>query len=277
MSHLYQSSLISFSFPYAFRPSNIKVVRVKNEHSTKEQLQAALTSLSSLEGLGEPLKTLLFFYSGHLKQGTQEPFAAELKSFISKSIFLEKIVILFDCCYAPALVQKLADVKTKMGSCPVIFQINATKPSKEALLPALNTKISYFTRFFLQGLTLDFDKNQQCFEETVCDICKEVQNSTTKTDNLKIDELFLYIDKHMRRMSHKDGSNGIDWKPTLSLSCMDRDNANIAYRYGKKVDIKFFISCQNGDPFETRLSDEDCFKNIKEKLFQELLSKWLFM
>lgn len=237
-----------------------------------------------------PINTLFFFYSGHcdasalLFEGEEKLtislLGKLLTRYIKKSETLLKLIIVFDCCFAPCMDRILGPVKTKAGKYPTIIQINATKPSIEASLPEKTDTIggtnSYFTKFLIQCLTLEVDKRQKCIRNVLtCDICKEVRKSFTKTDYIKITELYSYIDDHMRLESLRRTrtTHNIDWKPTLSMSSMDRDNANIAYRYAKQVDIKFCMHCPERDPFEERLHSEVTFEDARSQLFACLLGK----
>lgn len=237
------------------------------------------------------IKTLFFYYSGHcdasdLKLGASENLAISslgkmLTRYIEESQTLLKLIIVFDCCFAPCMDRILGSVKTKAGKYPTIIQINATKPSIEASLPektdASGGTNSYFTKFLIQCLTLEVDKRQKCIRNVLtCDICEEVRNFFTKTDYIKITELYSYIDDHMRLESLERTTHDIDWKPTLSMSSMDRDNANIAYRYVKQVDIKFCMHCPERDPFEERLHSKVTFEDARSQLFTCLLGKNMF-
>ena len=233
-----------------FSARDVKIIRPTD--NAGKNLEETLTEINERKPY---MKTCFLFYSGHCNENgfrmgqrstlSVDYMSSRLTKFIQRSS-IEKIMIAFDCCYAPSMIRNLAGIKNKEQHMPVCFQINASRPSTISFLPR-NGNNSYFCKYFKQALTKYVDTGTQC--STDCAACVNAPIFET-TDNIKLYEVFSYVDKHLRLIYIDKGMIAGDeplWKPTLCMLDSDRDESNIAYRYLKNVKAHFFMSCPSSN------------------------------
>lgn len=255
------------------------------------------------------IKSLFIFYSGHFEEEeggrffwkTKRTGSSEEMVYIGRRTIeakirsideLAKVVSSFDCCKAPDLVSSMWP-----RHC-VVFQMNACSFDHKAFADINHTN-SFFTRFFIQGLTLAVIPNQKCYFEQkdnshVCKVCSKCR-SIKKTGYITIIGLFKYVNAHMRyhflertqEETADDRRQELDWKPTLSVLGLNRANQNIAYRYFKSVSITFVIKTPQHEPLVISLDPPadpmlksiypDYFvdyDSIKTELFNKFLGEY---
>lgn len=194
---------------------------------------------------------------------------------------LQMAMFVFDCCNAPNIIREKCTFE------PRIFQINSCNTDQESLVSTL-IENSYFTRFFIQGLTQAVDRNQKCFlGNDKCLLCEE--RRPAKKDYITVLSLFEYVDAHMKAKRESSGKHiSVDWKPVLSVVDLDRETAIVAYSYVSNVQMKFIVHLP-GKPPEVRILAQTRgvesrsiypdyfidFNEIKRKLLGEFLGKFI--